>query len=228
MQSIDPVKRYGLMMVLTGLVALVGISVAWAESDKPTAQKKIQGFTWEGEEIFFSVEANGAEAARASIRAGARKKKRGLSYVPLSAKVITHGFFAKSFPVNHNGDTFIDPKTLLPLKADKYIREKGEDRVYKVRFNPGKLVAKVFKKVGKKERNFDRPVPGETYDALSWLYALRAMPLKNGDKYVFYVFDGWKLSRLYIKVIGREKTWTPIQYYQTVKVDIEREILNSR
>ena len=57
---------------------------------------------------------------------------------------------------------------------------------------------------------------------------MRSKPLKNGDKYIFYVYDGWKLSRLHVKVVGREKTWTPLQYYQTIKIDIEREILNSR
>ena len=214
---------------LVGCAILFGVTIATQTSLAETGKKAKKTFKWEGEEIFYSAEVSGTEAARASIRVGQLKKaKSGASYIPLSAKAITHGFFAKSFPVNDNGDTFIHPQTGLPIKADKYIREDGEERMYKVRYEPSKYSAKVLKKVGKKERKFDRAVPKNTYDAFSWMYALRAKPLKEKDKYIFYVYDGWKLSRLHIKVVGREKVWTPIGYYPSVKLDIDREILNSR
>ena len=209
------------LMTVTG-VLLVSLSL----SAEP---RKTSGFRWAGEEIFYSAEISGTEAARASIRAGKVQKTRsGASYIPISAKAITHGFFAKSYPVNDNGDTFIHPKTGMPIKADKFLKEDGGSRAYKVRYEPAKKLAKVVKTIGKKERVFERAVPEETYDAFSWLYALRNKPLKVNDKYVFYVYDGWKLSRLHIKVVGQEKVWTPLGYYPSIKLDIDREILNSR
>lgn len=186
------------------------------------------GFRWEGEEIYYSVEVSGAEAARASIRSGARKKTKGVSYVPVQAKAITRGFFGKSYPLNDNADTFINPGNLKPIKADKFIRENGKERTYKVRYKDRAFTATVIKTVkGKKARNFDRAIPRGTYDALSWFYAMRAKPLKNKDKYTFVVFDGWKMSRLHVRVVGRDKIWTPMGYYKSVKLDIDREIVSS-
>lgn len=211
------------LAIVTSAFALVGPSEANAEPGKST------GFVWQGEELYYSVEVNGAEAARASLRAGKTKKVKGISYVPLSAKAISHGFFAKSYPVDDNADTFVNAETLRPIKADKVIREDGKHRVYKVRYDPASFTASVTRVMDKKKtRNFQKPVPSGIHDGLSWLYELRTKPLKNGDTYTFYVFDGWKLSRLHATVVGRDKAWTQLKTYDAVKIDIEREILTAK
>lgn len=199
---------------------------------KATGQRT-GGFRWEGEEIFYSVEISGADAARAAVRVGKRQTSKGVSYVPVSAKAISHGFFAKTYPVNNKADTFIDPNTFQPLRSDKVIQENGGKRTYKVKYDPKKYSASVGKEVkakGKKkvnQRKYTRAVPNTIHDALSWVFDLRAQPLKKGDVYTYFVYDGWKLSRLKVSVVGKEKTWTPLQEYDALKIDVEREILKS-
>lgn len=196
------------------------------------ARKKKGTFRFEKEELYYSVEISGADAARASVRAGKRRTVRGVTYVPIQAKAISHGFFAKSYPVDNSGDTFIDFNTLQPIKSDKVIKEKDETRIYKVRFEPKAFSAKVqreLKKGGKSsKRSYDRAVPSTIHDLFSWMYELRMEKLDKGDTYTYFIYDGWKLSRLGVKVIGREKAWTPLKEYSTIKVDITREVLRSR
>lgn len=194
----------------------------------PAVAESKNKFHWEGEEMFYSVEVSGAEAARASLRAGRRKKARGVEYIPVSGKAITHGFFAKSYPVDDRGNTFLDPKTFLPIKSDKDIREDGQVRTYKVRFDRSRHTASVDRLMKGKRRQYKRAIPDRTHDALSWIYDLRARPLNDGDTLTYFVFDGWKLSKLHVKVLGREKVWTPLKTYDSIKIDVEREIMNVR
>jgi hypothetical protein len=194
--------------------------------------KKVPAFRFEGEELYYGVEISGSDAARASIRVGKRQKVRGVTYVPVAAKAITHGFFAKSYPVDNKADTFINVNTLQPIKSDKVIREKGESRVYKVRYDPGAYSVRVDKEMKKGKRaskkTYERPVPATIHDGLSWMYELRMEPLKKGDVYTYYIYDGWKLSRLKVTVMGKKsKVWTPLKSFDTIKVDIERTILNA-
>lgn len=197
-------------------------------------KKKVQPFPWEGEELYYSVEVSGTDAARASLQVGKRKKKKGVTYVPIAARAISHGFFAKSYPLDNTADTFIDLTTGQPIKSDKVIKENGSFRRYNVRFDPDGYAAKVDKELRNKgekktkKRNFLRAVPGTIHDGLSWIYALRGEKLEKGKKYTYYIYDGWKLSRLVVTVKGKETVWTPLQEYKTIKVDVERTILNSR
>lgn len=230
---LSPTLRQAALGALAcALLVLGALAPAAAQAQEPAkapAAAQADAFRWKGEELYYSVEVGGADAARASLRAGQPKKAQGVTYIPLSAKAVTQGFFAKSYPVDDNGDTFIDPKTLLPLKADKTIREDGKERTYKVRYERGAFTADVDRTDGKKKvPGFKRSIPADTHDAVSWLYDLRTRPLQNGDTYTYTIFDGWKISRLHVKVVGRDKAWTPLQTWDSVKIDIERELLTSR
>lgn len=221
--------RAALLVLALALPLLALPPAAQAQPKEPVkSAAPADPFRWQNEELYYSIEIGGAEAARASLRAGALKKAKGASYIPLSAKAITHGFFAKSYPVDDNADTFIDPKTLLPMKADKIIREDGLQRTYKVRYERGSFTGHIERLGGKKAAAYKRSIPADTHDAISWLYDLRTRPLKNGDTYTYTIFDGWKLSRLHVKVVGRDKAWTALQTWDAVKIDVDREILTSR
>ena len=204
------------------------------DMDKVRASLRNKGnFKFEGEELYYAIEVSGSDAARASVRVGKRQKARGTTYVPLAAQAVSHGFFAKSYPIDNKADTFINFKTLQPIKSDKFIKESGEERIYKVRYEPGNFSARVERtaKAEKKKaesRKFVRAVPETIHDAFSWLFELRMEPLKKGDVYYYFVYDGWKLSKLKVKVTGKGKATTPLGKFSTMKVDIEREVLNSR
>lgn len=230
----DSARRF-LRALMALLVLLVAVpSPVWADEPAKGAQGAPQRvFRWEGEELFYSVEVSGTDAARAAIRVGKRQKAKAGAYIPVAADAVTHGFFAKSYPANNHADTFIDPVTFQPLQSDKVIAENGDKKTYKVKYNPGGFTARVDKNIqekGKKAdaQKFERPVPDSIHDALSWLFDLRARPLKDGDVYTYYIYDGWKLSRLTVKVVRREKAWTPLKEYAAIRVDVEREILHSR
>lgn len=202
-----------------------------AQPKEKMAKAPARDFRWEGEELYYSVEISGTDAARASVRIGKRKTAKGVTFVPVASDAISHGFFAKTYPVDNRADTFVDVSTFQPIKADKIIRENGSERTYRVRYQPGNftaLVQKEMKEKGKKgQRSYERAVPAEIHDGLSWMFDLRARPLKAGDVYTYYIYDGWKLSRLKAKVVGKEKAWTPLKEYDAIKIDVEREVLRS-
>jgi hypothetical protein len=215
--------------MVTAAKSIVGAKVEVAQKPSPLGRP----FIWEGEQIYYSVEVGGTDAARASLQVGKRKTKKGVSYLPLVGRVVTHGFFAKSYPMDNVADTFIRADTFQPIKSEKLLKEKGDYRKYVVRYEPRRYGAdvnrEVKKKGGKKKnRSYTRAVPNTIHDGLSWIYVLRSEALRQGDEYTYYIYDGWKLSRFKVTVVGKESVWTPLKEYETIKVDVERTVLNSK
>lgn len=110
------------------------------------------------------------------------------------------------------------------LEGRTFIEEQGVPRRYQTRFAAdGSLrTQKHYKSKDSTVRLKLRP---GTYDLLSWFFALRAAPLQEGAAYSYFVWDGWKLTRVVAVVGGTERMWTPAGTFDARRVALSRERL---
>lgn len=182
-------------------------------------------FEWENEQFYYSLRVNGAEALRATLKAGdVRRAKRG-SYVPVALNVRSLGFFHNIYPVNDRADTFLNPRTFRPYRSEKVFQENGKKRTYEVDFNHAGYRAAVQKTKPSYVRKFKKPIPGDTHDMITWMYELRTREIGVGKSFQFYVYDGWYISDIRLKVVGKEDLYTPAGWFKTWKFEFVRKIV---
>lgn len=237
--AIKPTTALLLVTLTLGLMSVTYAQPLEAEpaQDNTSAQPKATSFAWENEEAYYKVKINGSEAIHAVMRVGELNRLKNSNkqpYVAIAASAQSVGLFKAVLEVEDRANTFIDPSSMLPLRAEKRFKERlfGGDlkeRTYKVDYKPDHYQAKVNKKSNQhKTRNYIRHVPDDTHDGLSWFFALRNKPdFTLDEKISYYVYDGWKLSRLDLKVVKEEDVLTPVGWFKTWKLDVTREVLNS-
>lgn len=186
-------------------------------------------FRWRGEEIYYSLQLNGVEALRAGVRAGDVRTRKGRPYIPISGTAQSTGFFHSVYPVNDRANSFVDPFSYRPLRSEKYFEEAGKVRSYKVDFVHSLYRAKVVKEKPEYSRRFVKAIPGTTHDMFTWFYDLRDnYPFQLGQELTYYIYDGWKLSKLSGVVKAKEDLYTPMGWFKTYRIEFEREVLRSR
>lgn len=184
-------------------------------------------FRWSGERFVYSVRLNGAEAMRAGVRAGSPKVHHDRPYVPVSATARSVGFFRSVYPLEDRADVYVDPASLLPYRSEKLFREAGKERSYAVDYRPDAFRAKVRKTRQDRTYNFHRHLPSNTFDMLSWVYDLRVQEVAIGERFTYHIYDGWKISRVHLEVVGREDIYTPMGWFKTWKLTFRREVVDS-
>ena len=217
------------------LGALVGLAPATQVEAKSQPHAVAATYPWQNEQAFFKVKVNGAEAVHAVMRVGDVRVAKGRAYLPVSANAQSVGAFRSIADIQDRANTFIDPLTHQPIRSEKRFKERAltqpvKERIYKVDYTQSEHKAKVRKTlVPKKERAYTKPIPSATHDAISWLFDLRTVKtFKPGDKLQYFIYDGWKLSRLELEVKGQEKILTAMGWRKSWKFDVKREILRAR
>ncbi|GEM_PF-1807081 len=208
-----------------------------AKKDKGELEKEdFSSFKWFGEELYYTVKVNGVEAVRSAVKVGDLRYKGDKPYVPVVGTAQSIGFFHAIYPMRDTANTFVSPLTLRPLRSEKNFHENGKKRHYAVDFIHTTYRARVNKikfatKEGHKDikRKFLKAIPGTTHDMLSWFFDLRKSgKMKIGDTFDYYLYDGWKLSRIQGKVVGKEDVYTSIGWFKTWRIDFTREVLRSK
>lgn len=221
--NLDTFRRHQRILGLICLVAFsLGAGLAFAEPQP-------HEFRFAGEEFYYSIRLNGVEAMRVGVRAGEVKYRKGEPYVPISGTAQSTGLFDTVYPIKDKANTFVHPTSLRPLRSEKYFDENGDTRTYKVDFSHDAYQARVERHKDERTRKFSAAIPGTTHDMISWFYELRSMEQFDiGTPVSFYVYDGWKLSRIHGKVAAKEDVLTPMGWFKAWRVDMTRDILNSR
>jgi Protein of unknown function (DUF3108) len=132
----------------------------------------------------------------------------------LRAHVETTGVVnAALYSINNDYTTYIDPESGLPYRTQQVIREGGRTSDTSSEYNqpagttaiPPKLRTGAF--------------PG-TYDFLSVLYRLRALPLVHGSKYYFNVRSDLDEYNAELSVTGREMMKTNVGSFNTIVTQV--------
>ena len=206
-----------------------------AGTDNKLAMAKAN-FPWEGEELFYKVKVNGSEAAHAVIRLGKVRSSKGKPYIALSGKAKSIGLFHTIYPMDDRANTFIDPFTYQPLRSEKVFKEAGKGRTYEVDYSPLTYSANVHKTIHKdaknpedRKRRYTKALPNTTHDALTWFLELRDEDaFTTGQTLSYYIYDGWKLSRVDLEAMGEERVLTSMGWFTTMRFDIQREIVGTK
>lgn len=185
-------------------------------------------FPWAGEQFFYSLRVNGAEALRATLKVGDLRNARKRVYVPIGMSVHSRGFFDNIYSVDDRADTYLNPRTMQPYRSEKYFQEAGKTRTYIVDYAFDGYRADVEKRKPDKRHRFKKAIPATTHDMVTWLYDFRKEDYEIGEHYRYFVYDGWKLSHVYITVIGKEDLYTPAGWFKAWKFRFVRKVLDSK
>ena len=121
------------------------------------------------------------------------------------------------YTVYYKADVLMDVYTLLPQRAGVY-SEEGRRRQMKVTTFDNAARKATFENVTAKSGKREFSVPALTQDALSAVYAIRALPLKAGARESIPVSTGGQAYRVQMNVVGTEAVTTPAGPFQAFRI----------
>jgi hypothetical protein len=138
-------------------------------------------------------------------------KEKRPSYDSLAYYIVAEGqptaLVAALYKLYYKADTLLDAYTLLPQRGSLYSREAGRQHLRATRFLQEARKAEYEVQSGATLSNIDThldlPMPAATQDALSAIYALRAMELKPGASLILPVSINGAVYR--VRVVAGNK-----------------------
>lgn len=181
-----------------------------------------------GEELYYSLEFVGASLARGALVMGDIEQSESGQVVSIFGLAMTEGLAAMLFPLRDEGTTQISAATGLPITTSKILDERGQYRRYDVEFSLDLFSANVTRLRHGITEFYSRVLPSTTHDALSWVYAVRQQDLTPGTASVYYIYDGWKLSRATATVLDEtESILVGDEFIECARLRLTREVLDS-
>ena len=164
-----------------------------------------------GERLTYNVAfSQFISAAHVELFVAARGTFFNRDGIQLRAHVETTGVVNVAlFSLNNDYTTYIDPQTGLPYRAQQVVREAGRTSEASRDYNQAAGTDAIPSKLRTGES------PG-SYDLLSALYRMRAMPLADGSSYfITVVYEGYQYPAE-VKVIGRQLIKTNVGSFNTI------------
>ncbi|HEY2973738.1 MAG TPA: DUF3108 domain-containing protein [Pyrinomonadaceae bacterium] len=176
-----------------------------------------------GERLTYNVSfSNFISAAHVELLVASRGTFFGREGIQLKGHVETNGVVSAAlFDINNDYVTYVDPATGLPFRSQQTIREASRTAETSADLNQPAGTAAIPSKTL-------TDVPG-TYDFLSAIYRLRALPLSNGLTYVLSVRNENQNYRIEIRVTGQEMIKTNVGSFNAIvsQVRVKNESLGN-
>jgi hypothetical protein len=162
-----------------------------------------------GEHLTFNVSfSNFISAAHIELLIAARGTFFNREAIQLRGHVETTGVVnAALFAINNDYITYIDAATGLPFRGQQIIREASRSSEISADFNQAAGTAAIPQK--------NTEFPG-TYDFLSAIYRIRALPLRDGSSYSMTVRGGNVNYQIEVRVTGRQAIKTNVGSFNTI------------
>jgi hypothetical protein len=128
-------------------------------------------------------------------------------------------FLARLYNIYYKMDTLLDTGTLLSHQGTLLSEEGGDRRVATTRLDHGKRRA-FFELQTATTVQTEFAVPAQTHDGLSALFALRARPLRAGERFVLPVTDSGALYTVGVSVGAAERVEVPAGRYNAARLAI--------
>lgn len=194
-------KRY---LITTGFLlmtlVLSVLSVAAQRQDETADAPPFSKAPYQvGELLTYNVAfSNFVDAAHVEMLVAERGTFFTRDGLQLRAHVETTGVVnAALYSINNDYVSYIDPSSGLPFRIQQVIREGGRTSDTSSEYNQPAGTSAIPPKLRSGE------IPG-TYDFISVLYRLRAMPLMQGGKYYFTVRSDMDQYDAELRVTGRQ------------------------
>jgi hypothetical protein len=161
-----------------------------------------------GEALSYDVSwSSYVTAGTATLKVMEKKPSYGSDAYYIIAEGRPTPLLSKLYDVYYKADTLLDVYSLLPQRGSVYSAEGKRQRMKVTMFDQTAKKAHYevqTRTVVKK----DLAIPSYTQDALSAIYVLRAIALKQGDKFVMPVSDGGETYKVQIQIAGVEAVKT--------------------
>lgn len=167
-----------------------------------------------GERLTYNISfSNFISAAHVELLVASRATFFGREGIQLKGHVETNGVVnAALFAIDNDYVTYVDPATGLPFRSQQTIRETARTADTVADFNqPAGTAAIPSKSVGE--------FPG-TYDFLSVVYRIRALPLTVGSTYTLSVRNENQNYQIEVRVTGREMIKTNVGSFNTILTQV--------
>ena len=164
-----------------------------------------------GERLTYNVDfAHFISAAHVELFVAGRGSFLNRNGIQLRAHVQTVGVVNVAlFSINNDYTTYVDAMTGLPYRAQQVVREAARTSEAERDYNQPAGTDAIPSKVGL------GTFPG-TYDLLSALYRVRALPLTDGSSYFLTVIHDSEQYDAEVKVVGREQLKTNVGSFNTI------------
>jgi hypothetical protein len=168
-----------------------------------------------GERLTYTVSfSNFVSAAHVVLTVSARGNFFGREAIQLRGHLETTGVVnAALYSMNNDYVSYVDPGTGLPFRTQQTVREAGRATDSSRDFN----AAAGLDAIPSKQRSGGFP---GTFDFLSALYRLRALPLSEGASYELVVQGEAQEYRAELKVNGRESIKTNVGSFNTIATQV--------
>ena len=164
-----------------------------------------------GERLTYNVDfSHFVSAAHVELLVAGRGTFLNRDGIQLRAHVETVGIVNVALlSINNDYTTYVDPQTGLPYRAQQVVREAGRTSEAERDYNQPAGTDAIPSKVRMGE------FPG-TYDLLSAIYRVRALPLTDGSSFSLTVIHDGDQYNAEVKVIGRERLKTNVGSFNTI------------
>jgi hypothetical protein len=163
-----------------------------------------------GERLTFNISfSNFISAAHVELLVAARGTFFGREGIQLKGHIETNGVVnAALLALNNDYVTYVDPATGLPYRGQQIVRDASHTSDTSADFDlPAGIAALSPKRNGE--------FPG-TYDLLSAVYRIRALPLQDGSAYYLTVRGDGQTYEIEVRVVGRETIKSNAGSFHTV------------
>lgn len=202
------------------LVSLTGTIAAQQKTD--VSQAPLNPAVYRvGERLTYNVEySHYSSAAHVELFVAGRGNFFGRDGIQLRAHVETLDIVNVALlSINNDYTSYVDPQTGLPYRAQQVVREAGRaseaERDYNQPVGTGAMPSRL--RLGE--------FPG-TYDILSALYRVRALPLTEGSSHTLTVIHDGDQYIAEVKVVGRERLKTNVGSFNTIVTRVNLKSLN--
>ena len=196
---------------LTVLLVSLTCTIAAQQKSEVTQAPLNEAAYRVGERLTYNVDfSNFVSAAHLELFVAGRGLFFNRNGIQLRAHVETVGVVNVALlSINNDYTTYVDPQTGLPYRAQQVVREAGRTSEAERDYNQPAGTDAIPSKVRMGE------FPG-TYDLLSAIYRVRALPLADGSSFFLTVVHDGDQYNAEVKVIGRERLKTNVGSFNTI------------
>lgn len=159
-----------------------------------------------GETLDYDLDAMGAKAGRMTMKVLPLKD----GSIPVEIQAETNTFFSKVRRVKGSGTSYLNPKTLRPLRYFEDATENEVHRVADVAFRPKEKRVQLVSTIDGATNQWEMGWANEGLDVAGTIYLLRQLPLKDGLKMCFDAYGIRRMWRTWGRVVGKEHISMPV------------------
>lgn len=204
-------KRFLLALASSSIILIALALPALAQRKNEVALPFSEAPYFVGERLTYNVSfSNFVSAAHVELFVAARGTFFGREGIQLRAHVETTGIvYAALYALNTDYTSYVDPTNGQPFRAEQVVREAARSSNTSSDFNQPAGTAAI------PERLRTGGFPG-TYDFLSALYRVRALPLTEGSTYYFTVHGESQEYQVELKIKGHEAIKTNVGSFNAI------------